>query len=211
FKLGQYDAALKTAEEGLQLERNRNMLTARAQALWKLGRPVDAITDIREALESVERARATLVPTDFMKQGFADQYRDLTNLAVHVFLDAGQDREAIATAEQSRGRAFLDLLATKNLAGKVESLGERAAVESNSNRLPPLLTRGASAEGAASHVNQPGALSSPSTSSAASMEDLIELARRLNSSILAYWTDTDSTIIWAVSQDGRIATARTKY
>src|SRR5207248_8806830 len=186
FKLGQYDAALKTAEEGLQLERNRNMLTARAQALWKLGRPADAITDIREALESVERARATLVPTDFMKQGFADQYRDLTNLAVHVFLDAGQDREAIATAEQSRGRAFLDLLATKNLAGKVESLGERAAAESNlnpdlqrrSNRLPPLLTRGASAasdvssgaDRAASRANQPGGLSSPGTISAASME-----------------------------------------
>jgi CHAT domain-containing protein len=43
------------------------------------------------------------------------------------------------------------------------------------------------------------------------MEDLLQLAARLNSTILEYWVDADSTIIWTISQDGRITTARTRY
>ena len=108
FRLNQYDRALQTADEGLQLEHSRDVLEDRAQALWKLGRTAEALSDIREVLDSIEQARTTLVPTDFMKQGFSDTYRFVTNLAIRVFLDSGRERDALATAEQSRGRAFLD-------------------------------------------------------------------------------------------------------
>src|SRR5437867_8431231 len=221
FRLNQYDRALQTADEGLQLERSREVLENRAQALWKLGRTPEALSDIREVLDSIEQARTTLVPTDFMKQGFSDTYRFVTNLAIRVFLDSGRERDALATAEQSRGRAFLDLLASKDLASKVESLMQQAANDTSSGTglglkvggLPPLVTRGDSpaVNRANPSIARSTELPSPGTSSAASMEDLLALATRLNSTILSYWIDADSTIIWTVSPDGRIGSARTNF
>ena len=221
FQLKQYQAALQTAEEGLQLERTRIVLQDRAQALWKLGRAPQALSDIREVLDEIEHARTTLVPTDFMKQGFSDTYRYATDLAIRVFLDNGQAQEALAIAEQARGRAFLDLLATRNLATKVESLTEQAAndaaagsrTRSDATWFASLLTRGdASSENPTARVTRRSAdLPSFGTASAASREDLIELAARLNSTILSYWIDADSTIIWTISPDGRVSSARTNF
>src|SRR6267142_6334324 len=220
FHLKQYQAALQAAEEGLQLERSRHMLEDRALALWKLGRTPEALSEIREVLDGIERARTTLVPTDFMKQGFSDTYKSVTNLAIRVFLDNGQAQEALAIAEQARGRAFLDLLATRNLARRVESLTEQVAnnatsrsIRSSAASIPPLLTRGdASAENRmAGAARRPNELPSFGTASAASMEDLTELAARLNSTILSYWIDADSTIIWTISPEGRVTSARTNF
>ncbi|HYR91198.1 MAG TPA: CHAT domain-containing protein [Terriglobia bacterium] len=221
FQLKQYPAALQAAEEGLQLQRDRDVLQHRAVALWKLRRTPEALSDIREVLDGIERARATLVPTDFMKQGFSDTYRYATNLAVRVFLDNGQAQEALAIAEQARGRAFLDLLATRNLASRVESLTEQAANEAASGPstrsaatwFPPLLTRGdSSAEKRITPAaTRPAELPSVVTASAATMHDLAELAARLNSTILSYWIDADSTIIWTISPEGRVTSARTNF
>jgi CHAT domain-containing protein len=184
FRLHQYEAALQTADEALTAgldatEITRGALENRAQALWKLGRTQEALADIRQVTDLVEQARNKLVPTDFMKQGFSDTDRKATNLSIHILTDAGEEREALETAERARGRAFLDLLATKNI-----------------TPTPPLRT---------------ARLVLPARGSAAlaSSDDAIAVARRLNSTILSYWIDDTSTIIWAMSPDGRIAHART--
>lgn len=183
FRLGQYDAAWKAADEAVAMggdtsEVARSALENRAQALWKLGRTEEALRDIRQLTELVERERARLVPTDFMKQGFSDTDREATTLSVRVLLDAGQEREALQVAERARGRAFLDLLATK---GITPNLQARAGDTIRPNPAPPVL---------------------------ASSDDVLAVARRLNSTILSYWVDDSQTIIWVVSPDGRISHAQ---
>ena len=184
FQLGQYEAAWKAADEALAgvndaTETTREALENRARALWKLGRTQEALADIRQLTDAVEQARAKLVPSDFMKQGFSDTDREVTSLSIHVLMDAGEEREALQTAERARGRAFLDLLATKNI-----------------TPTPPL--RVASA-----------VLPTRGTAALVSSDDATAVARRLNSTVLAYWTDDISTVIWTVSPDGHIAYART--
>ena len=171
FHLGQYDGAAKAADEasvfsGDGNEVRRDAMERRALALWKLGKTDEALSDVRQLMESVEQARARLVPSDFMKQGFSDTDRETTSVAIHILVDSGHEREALETAERARGRAFLDLLAGKDL--------------------------------------RPHA-------SAASADDAVALARRLDSTILAYWVDDISTTIWTVSPDGRIAQAHTNF
>ena len=186
FLLGQYEAAWKAADESLAIkdfrgELMRQGLTDRARALWKLGKTQEALGDIRQVMDSVEQARAKLVPTDFMRQGFADTDQQVTSLSIHVLMDAGEAREALETAERARGRAFLDLLATRDMTPTPPLRGENAM----------LLTRGAA--------------------SSASSEDALALARRLDATIVAYWVDDISTIIWTVSPEGRIAHVRTDF
>ncbi|MCC6367261.1 MAG: CHAT domain-containing protein [Bryobacterales bacterium] len=171
FHLGQYEAARDAAEEGLRSAREhgelrRSLLENRAQALWKLGKSEEAARDVRELMKAVEEARAKLVSTDFMKQGFSDTDRAATGLSIQILLDTGDAREALEVAERARGRALLDLLAAKNVAYR------RTAATAPSESAPAL-------------------------------------ARRLNSTILAYWVDERGTVIWTVSPEGRISHART--
>ena len=74
FGLGQYEAALKAAKEGLETstieEQVRELHLSKARALGKLGQTSEALADIRVVMESIEKARRTLVPTDFMKRAF---------------------------------------------------------------------------------------------------------------------------------------------
>jgi CHAT domain-containing protein/tetratricopeptide (TPR) repeat protein len=207
--LGQYSDALKAADDGLALEHDRDILAARAHALWKLGRMGEALGDVRELLDSIEHARATLVPTDFMKQGFSDTLGDAADLSINLLLDSREENQALAAAEQWRSRAFLDLLATRDLAAKVEPLMSPAV---NSTTPPPSLVRGGnSTNGRPPAVKPVTAIPSLGTAPAASTENMVELAARLDSTILEYWVEADSTVIWTISEDGRIHTARSRY
>ena len=215
FKLGQYEAALKAADEALGIgdawaEITRHVLDVRALALWKLGRTPEALRDVRQIMESVEQARAKLVPTDFMRQGFSDTDRGATGVAIHILLDSGEEREALETAERARGRAFLDLLATKDLAhsstagGGLHAPVTDSATASVAPRLQVRVQDGPAATAEAVPSLRRG-------STPVSVQDALALARRLDSSILAYWVDESLTIIWIVSPDGRVAHARTGF
>ena len=186
FSLGQYDAAWKAAGEALTRTEGsgefiRDALLSRAQAAWKLGRISDALRDVRSLLESVEKARTGLVATDFMKQGFTDTDRKMTSLSIQVMLDSGEDQEALESAERARGRALLDLLATRNVVARPVSGADRMSVDARS------------------------------PASTFSTDDAIAVARRLDSTILTYWVSDSSTVIWTVSPTGRISHARTAY
>ena len=184
--LGQYEAALRAATDGLldgiSGENLRGLHLKRARALRKLGKTSEALADIRVATESLESARRALIPTDFMKQGFSDTDREITTLAIEVLLDSNQPRQALAVAEQARGRAFLDLLATKGLALDMPA------------SIPALITRG-------------GTRDLPSSAAARSAfgDEIVLLAKRLDATILAYWVGTDSTTIWTVSPAGLVS------
>src|SRR5262249_28905037 len=111
-------------------------------------------------------------------------YWDATSLSIQILLDSGEGREALEAAERARSRAFLDLLAAKGASPK------------------PALS------GADLRSSQHG-LEARATSAPASTADAVALARRLNSTMLAYWVDDQSTVIWTVSPEGRVAHVRT--
>jgi CHAT domain-containing protein len=193
FHLGQYEAALRAAQEcfdlGLEFgEQSRSALRLRAQALFKLGRLPEALQDVRQFLQSAEQAWSKLVPADYMKQRYADSDRQQTSLAIQVLLASGEQREALTTAEQARSRAFLDLIATKKTA-------------SPNDLLAYLLKRGLG-------TAETGPLSSRSLAHAASFDDMQAVAARLDSTILTYWVDETSTVVWTISPQGRITSSK---
>src|SRR5262249_22822954 len=144
-----------------------------------------ALADIRNVMESIEKARQTLIPTDFMKQGFSDTDLDETTIAINVLMDTNQPRQALAAAEQARGRAFLDLLATKGLTSDTSVSTSSSAASTRAHDLP-----------------------SRAVATAASDQDLAALASRLNATVLAYWVGEDSTTIWTVSPAGQVTAVR---
>ena len=61
----------------------------------------------------IEQQRVRLAPTDAMKREVSCNF--LFNLAIQLHYEAGKGAEALEIAEQARARAFLDLLATREI------------------------------------------------------------------------------------------------
>lgn len=163
----------------------------RSDAQAAVGNRDAALLDLSLALRGIEDQRAQLVPSDFFKQNFSSSYTWAYGSAIALQLDAGQQREALETAELARSRAFLDLLASRSIVPAAAATGPA---------LPLTLRGGAIGSGAASPVTM-----APSTAA-----DLIRTAARLRSSLLLYWVNRDETVIWVVTPDGLINARRVK-
>jgi len=182
-----------------------------------------AMEDVREALRLIEELRAKLVPLDFMKQGFSGQYQDIYSTMIELYERQGQSELAIEAAEEARARAFLDLLATREVRLKQSS---DAAVEELRRTEQQLRRRGvdpykAVAAGAA--ARNPDAeiaallaaweKASPQIQSFVSVRpqtagQMLATARRLRSTILSYWTAEDAVFIGVVRADGTVQLKR---
>ena len=111
----------------------------------------------------------------------------------------GKRSKLLKPQSAARGRALLDLLAGKNLAQQVK---EKSQVAVLNGSLPPLVSRGDSPS-----VSE----ARKTTASNVSVDSVMALAARLNSTILAYWVDDTSTTISTVSPAGKVTTARTNF
>lgn len=113
--LGNYAEAREAAGAAIKVTREPVerpfMLETRAKAAEKLGDSAGALADIDAALGLVEEARARLVPSDLMKQGYGDRLQRLFGYAIELKMRLGRAEAALEAAEQARARAFLDLLA----------------------------------------------------------------------------------------------------
>jgi CHAT domain-containing protein len=162
-------------------------LNSRSDAKALLGDRDGALADLSQTLRQIEDLRARLVPADFFKRDYSHSYHAAYASAIARQLDAGQQREALETAELARSRAFLDLLASRDI-----SLGAPGPAL-------PLTMRGAAA-----------ALASPAQVPPANAADLIATAARLRSTLLVYWVGDDETAIWVVSPDRSVVSRRVK-
>ena len=192
--LGRPRDALAAAEQAVALCGEAkiecvNAHNALSDAQAALGNRDAALAELSLTLNGIEDLRAQLVPADFFKQDFSTPYERAYGSAIARQLDAGLAREALATGELARSRAFLDLLASRSLAPVA------AAPE------VPLILRGG---GIGSGVASPGTMA-PSTAA-----DLIRTAARLRSTLLVYWVNAEETMIWVVSSDGRVDARRVK-
>ncbi|MBI3678786.1 MAG: CHAT domain-containing protein [Acidobacteria bacterium] len=120
--LGRLEAALVEAEKAVEQCRLPSAIESDdlPRSLWqraivkkKLGRPAEALADLRQAMDYLESLRARLAPADYMKVGFTDQWPRLYDLAIEIFHGARMHERAFEAAEQGRARAFVDLLATR--------------------------------------------------------------------------------------------------
>ncbi|MBL8140627.1 MAG: CHAT domain-containing protein [Acidobacteria bacterium] len=119
-ELGRREEALVAFNEAVDSLRRLNnnerlfpILMDRALLLQQFGRTDEAIVDARAALDVVEKIRARLAPSDFLKQGFNQRNQSIYELAIGLLTQAKRHDEALEAAEQGRARAFVDLLASR--------------------------------------------------------------------------------------------------
>jgi CHAT domain-containing protein/Tfp pilus assembly protein PilF len=188
--LGRFEEAREAADLAARLTREPAerpfMLANRARADEKLGDSRQALADVDEALQVVEQSRAQLVRTDAMKQGYGERLQRLFDFAIDLRVRLGRPEAGLEAAEQARARAFLDLLATR-----------RAHLESAKD-----LTPSASVTSVGTDALQSAASATP-----ASLDDLAQIARRLDSTIVSYWVGRTTTIVWVVDREGKLNAA----
>jgi len=225
--LGQYQQALAAASKSVEEARahkNEQLLSeplmTKAHAEEKLGQSEAALGDVREALKVIEDLRAHLVPSDFMKRGFAEKTQEAFDYSVELLEGMNRPEQAVAVAEQARSRAFLDLLASHQIALRSSRhagpatapsqptvlTGQQASLASPQGK-QEIVTRGGNASTEAGAPAEPDLPSAASTESA-SLDEMREQARRLHSTILSYWTGENEAFVWVMSADGSLHSAR---
>jgi CHAT domain-containing protein/tetratricopeptide (TPR) repeat protein len=173
--------AVRLARELKQTDSLRIRLDTRGSILSKLGRYEEALGDAREAMAIVEQTRARLIPLDFLKQGYGERVEKGYLAIVGLLSQLGRGSEALEVSEQGRARAFLDLLAAREL---------------KDGTLP---TRGAAtASGAAASAG----LASESMGRPVDLSGMKLTAARLKSTVVSYWVTDEATLIWVVRPDG---------
>jgi CHAT domain-containing protein/tetratricopeptide (TPR) repeat protein len=124
LNLGRNEESLDAIARAIEYDRrhgNNDSLTGdlqlRARAYRALGRTKEALDDVRDALKAFEIQRSHIVPSDALKQGFAERHQRLFALAVDLLEARHEARAALETAAEAEARAFLDLLASRGLDG----------------------------------------------------------------------------------------------
>ena len=225
---GDFKRALEYADKGLQaaqethnLELIPHILSRRALAKQKLGMSEEALADVYEALAGIEEFRKKLSNSDFVKRGFGDRFQEYFGIGIQILQEQGRYEQALWSSEQGRARAFLDLLASRELQVKSADQSQFASLAKSHREAalskmddaapfqePVTGMRLRGGNDAGSHrtlTSDAGAdLESIANATPLSSAEMKRTAKRLNSTILSYWVDADSTFIWVVHPDGRI-------
>lgn len=227
-ELGEYDRALAAAAKSVaeaKAHKNEQLLSQplmfKAHAEEKLGQNEAALADVRDALQVIERLRSRLVPTDFMKSGFAERTQEAFAYSVQLLDNLHEPGAALEVAEQARSRAFLDLLAARGIQDDTAVKSqETASAKSESNAASKNSTTGDSnaTSTALTTRGTPAAvprkpdpaknLASPASVAPPSSDQMAAIAKRLDSTVLSYWVSSDATYIWTLKPDGTIREAR---
>ena len=232
WRLHEYDRSLAAAAKSVEEARARKNeqflsepLMLKAQTEEKLGQNAVALADARDALKVIEGLRARLVPSDFLKRGFAERRQQVFDFSVELLETMNQPAQAIEVAEEARSRAFLDLLASHQLAlhqGVEQSLvvtnHEPSQLKSEGTASPPSMTdskvaetlieRGASKPAARVGVSSEPELPSAASTASASLREMEEQAGRLHSTILSYWVSDEASFVWVVRPGEVVHSAR---
>ncbi len=85
----------------------------------RLGHREEALINYRDSLAIIETLRGRLVPSGDVRAGFLDGKQAVYGEMVELLFELGRFEEALEVAERSRARAFLDLLAGRELASVI--------------------------------------------------------------------------------------------
>ncbi len=177
-------AADKYAEQAMALSHDQgpvarlSALKSRADVRTAQRRFDEAAADLSAATATIDRMRAQVVPADYMKQGFGTAHQSAFDSLIDLLDAQGKSREALEVAERARSRAFLDLLATRSGSAAETTAAGNAGPRSVASALPP------------------------------TADDIVAAARRLQSTVVAYWVAPSHTVVWVVNAGGVIAARR---
>lgn len=213
-KLGRFEEALETAGRALTTCRSPvDCIYARAadgRTQLALGNDAAALADQTEILAAVEKMHGTLVASDLLKQNFQRLWEDAYSIAIELHFRRGEFREALEASELARSRAFLDLLASREieLAVPANSDARRGAGDAAPPRSEPALPLRGAAQPDRERPTTPKALRSEVSAPPPTLDGLAAVAARLNSTLLTYWVSAGSVYTWALSPGGRVHGAR---
>jgi CHAT domain-containing protein/tetratricopeptide (TPR) repeat protein len=146
-RTGDLQAALEPCDRAVALARQEgdaylmHALRWRGEARRLAGDVDGAAVDLREGIAVTEAMRGKTVPVDFMKRGFSEWHQWLFGSLIALLSQKGEINDALETAERARARAFLDLLATRDLTSPAMTLAPGAAT--NQIDAPSTTTSGA--------------------------------------------------------------------
>lgn len=197
-------------------------LGRRGAAHAALGNTPSALADFNAALTRLEALRAQLVPSDFFKQDFILAQQYIYSQAIALQVQEKQERRALETAELARSRAFLDLLASRDVKLKESDRRVIAELQKDTPREPtPIDLQASSGSRAAVTLrgdNRTAATRRPTgrdlelrsfvSASSSGVEDLVATAARLKSTMVVYWVGDEELFIWAVSPGGGVQVRR---
>lgn len=172
-----YARRLKSAEW------ETDALINRADAHAATGDLDAARRDLEETTAVIETQRGTLPPFDFLKRGFGDKYQDTLGRTVALVHAGGRQRDALTLSEQARGRALLDLMASRDLPAAAP---------------PPLTMRGA----ATTEIGSAAMVPAPTG------DTVTRVADRLGTTLLSYWINDDAAFVWVTRPDGSTVSRR---
>ena len=223
FNLRRYRQAKDAADRGMELDRNGSdpfLAVNKALAERKLGEPKAALTDALTAVQKIETGSSHLVADDSMKRGYFESTQHIFSLAITLLSEARQYGRALEIAEEARSRAFLDLLATRNLQGRRgKEIAALAKVKDQLAEVPASVDPGPTTASDEHSKTPDSALwgqwmrADPEVRSLVSVQpgslsQYQDSARRLHSTVLTYWVSDDATDIWVVGAGGSIGFAR---
>lgn len=160
------------------------LLSRSGEILRAQGRSDEALAAASESVQILEEIRAHLVPLDYMKRGFGETWQATYGTLLAILYERGEIARALATSEMARARAFLDLLASRDLA----------------DHAPPAA---AALTSAGEDLRSSGAVAT--TASAA---EIAATAARFGSTVLSYWVADTEIFAWIASPDGIVHSAR---
>ena len=190
--LDQIDKEITATREAKYVDELPRALALRAQIRGRLGDIDGALADAQEAAAQLEEMRRNLVPSDFMKRGFAQWNELIYGVNIAIATRKGDTNGSFIAAEQARARALLDLLALR-----AELRRARSAIDTG-----PRPAAGSVAVGTRTD------LASPLSAATPSLERLAATAARLHSTILSYWVGDDSTFLWVMTPEGQLRLRR---
>ena len=229
--MGHLTAAREQADKAVELASARVdympvAMSQRAEVRELQGDFPGALEDALEVIRVTEGIRERLVPLDFMKQGFSSYYQLGYSFLVGLYLRLGKPEKALEVAELARARAFLDLLATKEVRLKAADESAVAALrriekELRAQGIDPAEAASASENksnpvkrtGEAESLLQKWKSGSPELQSfvAATPQtaaEIIATAAHLHSTLINYWAGKDALYIWVVKPEGKVASRR---
>jgi CHAT domain-containing protein/tetratricopeptide (TPR) repeat protein len=210
--VGRIDDALRLATRGVELAREKQRtqiemgsLQVRSMIYEQSGKVDLALDDARAGLDALERLRTNLAPSDYLKGGFADTFQSLFAQTISLLDKMGRTSEAVVVAEQARARAFLDLLASREV-GEAPVSESRAAVAPAIAAVPEssLTFRG----GAPAVGGTRSAIASAASAPVPTATTILTAASRLGSTLVTFWVGDEATFVWVTAADGRVRSHR---
>jgi CHAT domain-containing protein/tetratricopeptide (TPR) repeat protein len=203
-----YPEALQFAEKTVELARRDGrreampaILFLRAEVKEKLGRTPEALNDLREGLLVFEEMRKHLIPTDYMKGGYTAKSQELFSAMIEMLFRSGTPEQALEIAEQGRARAFIDLLASRDI-------DLDAAVKT---RPVPSSVQSSAAPFLWNKWDKPGSeLPSLVSARTSSFPEIAASAGRLNSTLVSYWVGREMLSIWVVRPGAPVRATQVK-